>query len=142
MAKGIKGNQVTSTMPGILSAGAVVSVVIMLAGASICATLILGGTIKESSVEYCAIAILLLSAIAGAATSVGKRGEKRLYIGMAVGMIELLVLLSVTAVFFGGRYEGVLVAAMSIFGGCILAVLLTQKRGMIPKSHRSKNRRR
>lgn len=142
MAKGIKVNQGTSTVAGMLAAGAAVSLVTMLIGVAICASMILAGTVSEASAGYCAIGILLLSAVAGAAAAIGKREEKRLYLCLAAGAIYLLVLLSMTAAFFDGQYQGVAVTAVVIFGGSVLAVLLPKNRGIGAKSRRSKKRHR
>lgn len=142
MAKGIKVNQGTSNAAGVVAAGAVVSMIVMLIGISVCASLISAETISAGSADYCVIGILLLSALAGAATAIGKRGQKRLYMGLAVGAVYLLVLLALTALFFDGQYQGVLVTAIAILGGATLAALLPGKQEMKGKSRRSKKRRR
>jgi hypothetical protein len=54
----------------------------------------------------------------------------------------MLVLLSMTALIFGGQYDRVGVTAIAILSGCILAVLLGEKRKKSPKLQRGKKRRR
>ena len=142
MVKGTKINGGIGTVPGVLAVGAVVSVIVTLIGISICTSLISAERISTECADYCAIGILLLSTIAGSAVAIGKRGEKRLYMSLAVGSVYLVVLLAMTALFFGGRYQGVGVTAIVIFGGAILTVLLPEKLEMKAKAHRSKKRRR
>ena len=67
--------------------------------------------------------------------------EETLY-ELGCGAVYLVVLWAMTALFFGGRYQGVGVTAIVIFGGAILTVLLPGKLEMKAKSHRSKKRRR
>lgn len=142
MQKGTKTMQGTSSVVSALVVGAAASVAVTLIGTAICAALISAETINAGSLGYCAIGILLLSSFIGAAAAAGKRKEKRLYTSLIAGAIYMIVLLCVTALFFGGRYEGVAVTALVIFSGSILNTLLGQSRKNTPKSRRSKIRRR
>ena len=142
MGKGIKGIGVQGTMACTLAVGVTVSMGVMLVGAAICATLISQEMITVGCEGYSAIAILVLSAICGAVAAIEKRSEKRLYTSLYVGMIYILALMSMTALIFDGQYERVGVTAIAILSGCVLAVILCEKRNKTPKLQRGKKRRR
>lgn len=85
---------------------------------------ILTGKLPEDSVGYCAMGILLAASYAGAATATGRIKRLQFQMGMAAGGIYFLCLLAVTALFFGGVYQGVEVTALVIFCGCTSVILL------------------
>ena len=137
-----KGNGTVSLMTSGLALGTMISVVITLIGAAISAAMISSETIPEDSSAYCAMAILLISAITGASAGAGKVKEKRLYVCGMIGAIYFLVLLATTALFFGGRYEGVGVTSLVNLAGSIGACLLGIRGGKKPKLRKSKIRHR
>lgn len=113
-----------TTIPVGLGLGllASMSVTAVLSAAS--AGLILGGRMPEDSVGYCAMVILLLSSIAGAVTATGKIKRRRFQMGLISGGLYFAALLAVTALFFGGIYDGIGVTALMILCGCMLVILL------------------
>lgn len=113
-----------STIPAGLGLAALVSLGITAALSALTAWLILGETLPEESVGYCTMGILLLSAAAGAATAICRTKRLRFQMGMAAGGIYFLCLIAVTALFFGGIYDGVGVTALMILCGCGLVILL------------------
>ena len=112
------------SMPVGLGIGALVSLGITGMLSALTAWLILGGRLPEDSVGYCAVVILLVSSAAGAATAIGRIKRRRFQMGMASGGVYFACLLAVTALFFGGQYEGMGVTALMILCGCGLVILL------------------
>ncbi|MBQ8237028.1 MAG: TIGR04086 family membrane protein [Oscillospiraceae bacterium] len=113
-----------STIPGGLAAAGLVSMGITAALSALAAWLILRGTLPEQSVGYCSMVILLLGAAAGAVTAIARIKRRRFQMGLASGGIYFACLLLVTALFFGGVYDGVGVTALMILCGCGLVILL------------------
>ena len=142
MGKGIKGIGGQGPIASKLAVGVIVSMLVTLVGVAICATLISQEMISVGGEGYFNIAILVLSAICGSMAATGKRSEKRLHTSLLAGTIYMFVLLSMTALIFGGQYDRVGVTAIAILSGCILAVLLGEKRKKSPKLQRGKKRRR
>ena len=112
------------SVPAGLILGTAVSLGITAALSALAAWLILGGTVPEAGTGYCAMVILLLSAAAGSATAIRKTKRLRLRMGLAAGGIYWVCLLAATALFFGGRYEGIGVTALMVFCGSMLVILL------------------
>lgn len=113
-----------STIPAGLALSALVGLGITGALSALTAWLILRGLMPEESVGYCAMGILLLSSAAGALTAISRTKRLRFQMGMAAGGIYLLCLLVITALFFGGIYDGVGVTALMILCGSGLVILL------------------
>lgn len=128
-----------SSIPAGLALGAAVSLAITLAGAWIFAYLIAGEILKESSIGYCAMAIILLASVVSAAVAVGRIKRRRVYICGLSGLIYFGILLSMTALFFGGQYQAVGITALLILAGSG-AVALLGLRGEGTASHRKKKR--
>lgn len=120
-----------STLPGGLALGAGASMVMTLVLSVVTAKLIDTGAMAESSVGYAAMVILLLSAGAGAVVSVGRIKRRKLLVCLVSGGIYYLLLLTVTAVFFGGQYTGMGVTALTVTGGsgAMGLLMLGQGRG-------------
>ena len=142
MGKGLKAIGGQRGMPTTLSVGVGISMLIMIVVTAICAAIISSETILTGHIQYCASGILLLSALSGAVTGIRKHQGKKLHIALLIGLAYMLVLLAANALFFDGQYRGVGVAALAIFSGCILAVLIGEKGNNAPKKKRSKNYRR
>lgn len=113
-----------SSIPVGLALGAAVSLGITVLLSAATAWAILSGKLPEDSVGYCAMAILLVSSMAGAFTSIGKIKRRRFQMGLASGAIYFASLLAATALFFGGIYDGIGVTALMILCGSVLVILL------------------
>lgn len=127
---------------GGLAYGLLASLLVTLGGCAICATLISSESIAATAANYCVLGILLISAFAGAKIAIIRSGEKRLLVGTLTGALYLVVLLAMTALFFGGQYEGVGETALVVITGGIVAAIIGingKKRGI---SHKSKIRHR
>lgn len=122
-----KRNHYTGTILSGLVVGAAASVAVMLLGSAICAVLISRELVNQARMNYYVLGILLLSAIAGAMSAAWKTGEKRLLVCMMTGVVYLFLLLSMTAILFDGRYQGVGVTTLVIFAGSLVAALVGLK---------------
>ena len=132
----------SNSMVKSVTMGSAVSVAAAMLLAAVFAALISVETINPDWAGYCALVVLLLSAMLGAGAAVRSTAEKRLYLSLAAGGVYFLVLLAMAALFFGGQYSGVGVSAFVVFSGSVLAVLMGQGSGKRSKSRRSKKRRR
>ena len=85
--------------------------------------------VPESAMGYGAAGILLLSAGAGAYAAGRWYPAKGAAASCLGGLGYFLVLLLLGALFFGGRFHGILVSALLILGAVGAAVLLSARRG-------------
>ena len=119
--------KVTGTAWGVpagLAWGAAVSMGLTTAMSALAAWMVLNGRFSVQSIGYCSMAILALSAAAGAAAAIGRIKRCRFQVCMAAGAVYYGCLLAVTALFFGGIYEGMGVTALMVLCGCSLVVLM------------------
>lgn len=130
-----------TTIPKGLILAALVSLGITAALSALTAWLILSRTLPESGVGYCAMGILLLSSAAGAVTAINCIKRLRFQMGVASGAIYFICLLIITALFFGGIYDGVGVTALMILCGSGLVILLGNSGQNRAGCRRRKNRR-
>ena len=126
------------SMPLGLGIGLAVCMAITLIAAGISANLILNERIGESAIGYCAIATLLLSSVIGAWLAAVLVKRRWMIVCMAAGAIYFLTLLGITALFFGGQYQGIGVTALMIFGGSGCVGLLGLRTGTDEKKRRRK----
>lgn len=113
-----------STIPAGIALAAMVSLGITGILSALTAWVILSGVFPEESVGYCAMGILLLSAAAGAAVAVGRIKRRRFQMALLSGGVYFACLLAITALFFGGIYDGIGVTGLMILCGCGLVILL------------------
>ena len=69
-------------------------------------------------VGYGILILLFLSALLGAATSVKAVKRQRLMIAIGSGLLFWATLIAITALFFGGQYDGMLVTGLIILAAC------------------------
>lgn len=115
--------------------GSVISLGLTLLGSAITANLVLSRKIATEAIGYAAVIILLLAAACGAWIGANLVKRRWIVVCMGVGGSYYAILLAITALFFGGQYQGMGVTALAILGGCGGIGLL----GMRPKKSR-KNR--
>lgn len=113
-----------SSMPAGLVMAAAASLLLTLGGAALFGVLISKEVLQESSIGYSAMAVILLSAVLGAAVGVGRIKRRRVFVCGLTGLIYYGILLSMTALFFGGQYQGMGVTALLVLGGCGMVALL------------------
>ena len=116
-----------SSIPGGLAIGGFMSLIITIIGAMIAAWLIGNERVQEQHIGYCSMLILLASSFIGAWIAASKIKHRRLYICILSGMIYYGMLLTITALFFGGRYQAMGVTAAVVLAGCMSAALTGQR---------------
>ena len=112
-----------SSMAGGLAAGALCSMGITLLGTSLMAWLIGNEMMAESNIGYGVMIMLILASFLGSKVACGKIKRQRLVCCVSSGAIYFGVLLSITAMFFGGQYHGIGATVLLIIAGCGLAAL-------------------
>ena len=127
-----------SSMPVGFTMGTLASLIVTFAGAALSGYLISREVLEESSIGYCAMVLILLSAVLGAAIAVGRIKRRRVFVCAISGVIYFGILLSMTALFFGGQYQGTGVTALLVLGGCTLVALLGLRGEKVPKYHKRK----
>lgn len=116
MKKKIK-NSKTRNLPAGVFAGLVLSLTVSILGAVILSLLIAGETVGENGVDGGAKVILFLSSALGAWTATALTKGNTLLVSAITAAAYLLALLAMTAMFFGGQYQGVLSSAVCILLG-------------------------
>ena len=114
----------TMSMPAGLAIGGIFSLIITLIMSAIVAKLIEGEVIAQRNVGYFVIGILLISTIVGALISFGRIKRRRMIVCLISGLIYYCILLSITALCFGGQYQGVAVTGLVILCGSCSAGLM------------------
>ena len=86
--------------------------------------------------------ISLAVTLAGAAVAVGKIKRRRVYVCLLSGGIYYGILLAMTALFFGGQYQGMGVTALLVLAGSGLVALLGLRgeKGAKPRRRKIGNR--
>ena len=128
MAANHKVTGTASSLPVGIAIGVLTAFAITLIGSAITAWLILAEKIGESSVGYCSALITLLASFTGGETSWLRIKRLRLQVCLITGAVFYLLLLAITAMFFGGIYLGMGTTAICVFCGCGLAALLGIRR--------------
>ena len=118
-----------TSIPGGLAIGAAVSMLVTVLVAAIGAHLVMSGIIPQEQIGYCSICALVSAGIVGALTASTKVKRKRLMICMLNGLIYYLILLSLTALFFGGQYDGMGVTFAVIALASLAAALIGSRQG-------------
>ncbi len=130
------------SMPRGLTMGALTSMAITLALTALFARLTEAEVIGEGKIGYYVMGMLFAGAFFGAAVASGRIKRQRLMVCLLSGLVYFLMLMSITALFFGGQYEAVGVTAILVAGGSLLPVLSMDpsKRGGKGKRRRGHNR--
>lgn len=139
----INRNGKAKTMPAGLALGALAGLLITLVLAVAAAKLVDIGTAKEEAIGYFAMGILLLSSFTGAMISVSSIKRQKLLVCGLSALIYYGILLSMTALFFGGQYQGMGVTALLVLCGGAVAALTVMRQGRgtgIKKRRRIGNR--
>lgn len=126
----VVNRKVTGTaaaMPVGLAIGLGVSMGVTLLGSGILAWLINREMVAQSGIGYGSLGILLASSLLGAAVSYGKIKHRRMLVCALSGAVYFVSLLCVTALFFGGQYQGMGVTGLVILAGSLCVGLLGLK---------------
>ena len=119
-----RNNGRASSMPAGFAWGGVVSMAMTLLLSAVLAWLIISEKMMQSQIGFAVMVILTVSSFLGAKAAAGKIRRRLLLVCICSGVVYLSVLLSITALFFGGQYSGVGESAMLIFCGSALAFLV------------------
>lgn len=117
----------SKSMPVGLGTGLLISAVVTIIGAMIVAWLVSHETLRESSIGYGTIGILLLSSTLGAWVAVKRIKRQRMVVSLLAGLCYFLLLVAITALFFGGQYSGMGVTAIVITAGSAAVGLMGLK---------------
>lgn len=121
------GKQATGrarSVPAGLAAGAGVSVLVTLLGTALLAKLLDTQTVQWEAVGYGILTMVMLAAMLGSITAMKQIRRQAGIVCMLSGFVYWGILLSITALFFGGQYEAVGVTLLLIIGGSGCAFLL------------------
>lgn len=127
---------------GVLLGGALAAIGVTLVCCAVCAWLISKEMIGEAAADYCIPVILILSSFAGGKTAIHRIQERRLITGVIVAAIYVLALLAVTALFFGGQYQGIGVTVPAALSGGVGAAILGNRAKKRAASRKSKMKHR
>lgn len=130
------------SLPGGLAVGAAVSLGITLLCAAALAKLIDMEKMPWESVGYGIIVLLFLASFLGAIAAHRAVKRQRLLVCGVSGLLYFGLLLSITALFFGGQYEGVWPTAAVVLCGSICAFLLGLRGGRGGRRRKTQTRHR
>ena len=136
-------HKVTGTamsMPVGIAIGCAISVILTLLGAGAVAKLIAEEVLQESAVGYGAMAIILLATVCGAFIAIKKVKKRKLQVSMLVGVGYYVTLLAITALFFGGQYQGMGVTGLLVFAGAGAVILMESREKKSAKFRKGRRR--
>ncbi len=119
-----KSRTIMPSLPSGLAIGGIASLFVTLAAAGIMAKLTENGGISESGIGYGVMGILFIASLVGSSAANMKARQQKLLVCLLSGAVYYVILLSMTALFFGGKYKGVGVTALLVFAGCMLPVFV------------------
>lgn len=125
MVRNRKPTGTAMSLPAGVGIGVGIAVTVTVTGAAVIAWMVNGGTIPETGFGYGAMAVLLLSSVAGSWMASALIKHQRLAVSLATGGIYFLLLLGLTAFCFGGQYQGVVPTALLVAGGSTTSALIS-----------------
>ena len=112
------------TLPAGVLLGAGMAFIWTIAMSAVMAKLIEMEVFPESAVGYGSMVILLTASALASTTAWRKVKHQRAIVCMCAGGVYFLILLAVTAVFFGGQFDAVGVTAAVVMAGSGSTVIL------------------
>ena len=125
-----------SGIPGGLAIGNLAALIVTIAAAALLALLVSREALPEESLGYGVMALLFLSAAAGGLVAYGRIKRRRLLVFALSALCYLVTLTALTALFFGGRFNGIFPTAMLIIGGSGTSFFLSARAGSGGKRHK------
>ena len=116
------------SLPMGLAFGAMISIIITLMSAILMGYLLNTEKMLWESSGYGIMLSLLIASFAGSKASFSRIKRQCLLVSLLSGMVFFGILLSATALFFGGQYEGAAVTGLLILAGSGTAGLLHNKK--------------
>ena len=114
-----------STIPGGMLFGAMIGTVWTLTMSGLLGWLIHRQILDEKALGYGSMVILLTASVLAATVSYGKIQRQRAFVCFGAGVVYLLILVGITAFFFGGQYSGFGVTGILVLGGSAVAIFIT-----------------
>ena len=137
MNKKVTGN--SSSLPIGIGMGVGLALLVTLIGSATAAWMISTDKIEEETIGYSVMVILILSSFLGSWIAVLKTKRLRLQVSFITGGIYYLLLLAITALFFGGQYQGMGITLMLVLVGCAITIMIGLRGQKMKKaSHRRK----
>jgi len=84
--------------------------------------------LRQDQIGYAVMVLLITASSLGAAIAQGKVKHQRVLVCMLSGLIYYVILICITALFFGGQYTGFGVTGLLILGGAGTTALLSGRR--------------
>ena len=106
------------SMPAGIGIGVGISIALTLAGAAVVAWLLNGQKLEQSQIGYGSMVTLLLSSALGAWAACTLVKHRTMVVCLATGGGYFASLLAITALFFGGQYQGMGVTFLVALAGC------------------------
>lgn len=106
-----------SSIPGGLAIGVMAAMLLTVLLGCLLAVLISREVVQEDAIGYGVMAILFLSAAVGGSAAYSRIRHRCMVVFALSGLSYLVTLTGLTALFFGGQYEGIFPTAMLIIGG-------------------------
>ena len=125
-----------SGIPGGLAMGNLAALIVTIAMAALLALLVSRETMTEESLGYGVMVLLFLSAAIGGIVAYGRIKRRRLLVFALSALCYLVTLTALTALFFGGRFDGIFPTAMLIIGGSGTSFFLSARAGRGGKRHK------
>lgn len=111
------------SIPKGLAAAGIISAGLTLLGSGVIALLVNTQMMKESNIGYAVMVMLIATSYVSAFAAWRLIKHRRMQVCSLAGCIYFLVLISATAMFFGGQYSSVWETALLILCGSMLAAL-------------------
>ena len=124
MHKNKKVTGLAFNVPAGASVGVLAGLLITLVGCAFIAYLLNAGKIGEGSVGFASVILNGLSTIVGALTATVLVKQYRIQVCITTGISYYLLLLALTAMFFGGSYQGMIITGVVVFISSITVALL------------------
>lgn len=112
------------SIPSGLAFGALISLLVTLLSTLVLAKLLETEVIIWERIGYGIMVLIFAASFFGALSAYRKIRRQRLIVCMLSGFLYFGILLSMTALFFGGQYESMGITATLVLAGCGLAALL------------------
>ena len=112
------------TVPGGIVYAAGISLLLTILMSGIISTALENGWMSMENSGYAVMLLLFFSAVTGGITAAKKIKHQILAVCIASGAVYFLILLSITALFYGGQYCAVGETAAVVTAGCGIAALL------------------
>lgn len=110
-----------------IALGTLAALSVTAALAALLAMLIASGAVREKNLGYGVMVLLFLSAALGGTVAFGRIKHRRALVFGLSAAAYLVSLTALTALFFGGRFDGFFPTAMLIIGGSGTAFLLSAR---------------